>query len=177
MITYGENDRAFPYSRPYNNQVRTDVDYVTGLASRKMVLVRRIEQLEAEMKKCQDELKGIEHNLFLHTNKQLEQGYDQQGKKISKKDMIIEYYNRNTPIEKIAEAVGVSSNYVHKVLSEYRKKNGIGVVPKGQQTKERIIRCLSAGMSVKATALYTEVSKQYVSQVKKEFEMGQEKRS
>ncbi len=166
-ITYDADDREKMYG---NRQNTESVSYATRLRQQKDIRLKKIEELEAEIEKCKLEIAELEKKMLKHADSITEAHLDAQGKKISKKAKIIECFNGDFPQGKIAEAVGVSDAYVQKVLCEYRKQMGIKPVSKGQKTRNRILRCLSSGMSITATAIYAEVSPQYVYQVKKEME-------
>lgn len=168
MITYGVNDDERVFATPYNSNDK--VDRVTELTRQRRNILNQIENCKRQLAIYEGELKQIEKEFFQYTNQKINNEYSAQNKKLSKKDLIIQYYRGNTPQDKIADAVGVSDNYVSKVLSEYRKTAGIELVSKGQVTKQRIIQCLSSGLSINKTALTVDVSPQYVCMVKKEFE-------
>ena len=168
MITYGVNDDERVFATPYNSNDK--VDRVTELTRQRRNILSQIENCKRQLAVYENDLKQVEKEFFELTNQQINNEYTAQNKKLSKKDLIIQYYRGHTPQEKIADAVGVSDNYVSKVLSEYRKTEGVELVPKGQVKKQRIIQCLSSGMSINKTALTVDVSPQYVCMVKKEFE-------
>lgn len=146
------------------------VSRVAMLKKQKAQVLKQIEELQRELDRHSEELRQIELNLYVCFNDEVEEIYNSKNVKLTKKELIIEYFNRDTPQEKIAEAVGVSANYVSKVLSEYRKEVGIDLMPRGLKTKQRIIQCLSSGMSINRTAAAVGKTPQYVCAVKKEYE-------
>lgn len=165
MIVYGENDREFAFPKPIPKP-----DYISMLKIQRKNALKQIDEHQKAIEECKAELKRIETDLFVYSNKEFEKIYADRGVEMTKKDLIIEYYIRGIPQEKIAEAVGVSNNYVSKVLSTYRKEKGIVGGKKGQKTKTRIMQCLSSGMSINQTAYAVEVTPQYVNAVRREFE-------
>ena len=168
MITYGVNDSEKSFQKPISK-----ASYISILKAQRKNALKEIDEYEKAIEQCKAELKRIEVDLFLYSNEEFEKIYAEKGMELTKKDLIIEYYIREIPPEKIAKAVGVSSNYVSKVLSAYRKENGIENGTRGYKTKIRIMQCLSSGMSINQTAHTVEVTPQYVNMVRREFESKQ----
>lgn len=168
MITYGanKNERTFgTYSKGYNN-----ADRLAELTRERNAKIRYIEDVKKILDRSEKELREIEKEFYVLSNLELNKQNGVADQPLSKKQLIIQYYNLHVPFEKIVEAVGGTQSYVSKVLSEYRKENGIEKTSKGQITKQRIIQCLSSGMSINKTAAAVNVTPQYVCTVKKEYE-------
>lgn len=166
MITYGVNDNE----KVFVNSSNRPVSRIEELQKQRISKLRVIEDCKKLLARHEKELKEIDKEFYVLANLEISKEYTARGQELSKKDLIIEYYKLNVPQERIAEAVEVTQNYVSKVLSEYRKQNGLENVTKGQKTKQRIIQCLSSGMSINKTATAVNVTPQYVCAVKKEYE-------
>lgn len=163
LITYGvEKDNFDPYSCYYARLNREKAKAMDNpLVYKKQMLTAEKERLEKQLCDVNAELKKMELELSEKVISRMT------NKGLSKKEMIIELYINGLPSEKIQEYVDTDKSYVQKVLSCYRKQNGVQKTTKGARTKSMIIDCLDSGKTVEETALHLGVSVQYVYRVKK----------
>lgn len=137
---------------------------------RKERLEKRIAELEKELAVTKQELLNLEKSVLLSGMKELEKDAELRHIKLSKKEAIIKYSMCNVPVEKIASTVGSSVSYVRKVISIYRKENGIKVTTKGAETEKRVSNFLRDNIPLNEIAISLKITPQYVYKIKAKLE-------
>ena len=141
---------------------------------RKERLEKRIAELEKELAATKQELLNLEKSVLLSGMKELAKDAELRHIKLSKKEAIIKYSMCNVPVEKIASTVGTSVSYVRKIISIYRKENGIKALSKGAETKRKVSIYLSDNIPLNEIAVALNITPQYVYQIKAKLECESE---